>query len=156
MTSQIAALRENRWALLEQLKGLTPEQFNLIPEGSGNNIIWNLGHMIVVQQGACYNRAGLPTSIPDDFRQRFKPGSKPAGITNADEIVSIQQAMITTLDQLAADYQNNRFGNYAPWVTRYGAELTSIDDALKFVLYHEEWHSAVIMELKGRMVRSMS
>ena len=150
-TPQITALRENRAFLLQQLKGLTVEQFNRIVTGRNNNIIWNLGHMITVQQSACYKQAGLPTSIPDDFPQRFKPGSKPEAIVSEAETAAIRQSLVTTLDQLEKDYNHRIFGNYIPWVTRYGAELTNIDDGLKFVLYHDEWHTAVIIDLRRRL-----
>ena len=152
MTSQIAAIRDNRSFLLEQLKDLTTEQFNLTVEGSNNNIIWNLGHMIAVQQGACYKRAGLPTLISDDFWHRFKPGSTPRGIINDGEIISIKQLLISTLDQLETDYKKKVFCQYTTWVTRYGVELASIDDGIKFLSFHEGLHSSVIMDIKRSVI----
>ncbi len=152
MTSQIAAIRETRSFLLEQLKDLTTEQFNRTAEGFNNNIIWNLGHMIAVQQGICYKRAGLPTLISDDFWQRFKSGSKPKGIISDDEIVSIKQLLIITLDQLETDYNKQVFGNYTTWVTRNGVELASIDDGIKFLSFHEGLHSGVIMAIKRLVI----
>ncbi|HEX9503499.1 MAG TPA: DinB family protein [Patescibacteria group bacterium] len=152
MTSQIAAIRETRSFLLEQLKDLTTEQFNRTAEGFNNNIIWNLGHMIAVQQGICYKRAGLPTLISDDFWQRFKSGSKPKGIISDDEIVSIKQLLIITLDQLETDYNKQVFGNYTTWVTRNGVELVSIDDGIKFLSFHEGLHSGVIMAIKRLVI----
>jgi len=77
MTSQIRAIRETRSFLLEQLKDLTAEQFNRTAEGFNNNIIWNLGHMIAVQQGICYKRAGLPTLINDDLGIGISQGQPP-------------------------------------------------------------------------------
>src|ERR1700738_3800864 len=152
MTSQIGAIRETRSFLLEQLKDLTTEQFNQTAEGFNNNIIWNLGHMIAVQQGICYKRAGLPTLISDDFWQRFKSGSKPQGIISDHEIVSIKQSLIITLDQLETDYNKQVFGNYTTWVTRNGMELASIEDGIKFLSFHEGLHSAVIMAIKRSVI----
>jgi hypothetical protein len=148
MTSQIGAIREIRSFLLEQLKELTTEQFNRTAEGFNNNIIWNLGHMIAVQQGICYKRAGLPTLISNDFWHRFKSGSTPRGIINEDEIASIKQLLMITLDQLETDYKKQIFGHYTTWVTRHGVELVSIDDGIKFLLFHEGLHSGVIMAIK--------
>lgn len=148
MTSQIAAIRENRSFLLEQLKDLTTGQFNLTVEGFNNNIIWNLGHMIAAQQGACYKRAGLPTLISDDFWHRFKSGSTPRGIIHDDEITSVKQLLISTLDQLETDYKKKIFCHYTTWVTRYGVELTSIDDGIKFLSFHEGLHTSVILDIK--------
>jgi len=148
MISQIEALRENRSSLLEQLKDLTAEQLNLTPEGRSNNIIWNLGHMIAVQQGICYKRAGLPTLISDDFWHRFKSGSTPRDIISEGEITSIKQLLIITSDQLETDYKKQIFGHYNTWMTRNGVELASIDDGIKFLSFHEGLHSGVIMDIK--------
>jgi len=147
MTSQIRAIRETRSFLLEQLKDLTAEQFNRTAEGFNNNIIWNLGHMIAVQQGICYKRAGLPTLINDDLWHRYKSGSAPWSFISEDEIASIKQLLVITLDQLETDYKKQIFGNYTTWVTRNGVELANIDDGIKFLAFHEGLHSGVIMAI---------
>jgi hypothetical protein len=144
MLTQIEAIRENRAVLLEQLKELTTGQLNLTAIGFNNNIIWNLGHMIVVQQGICYRRAGLPMSIGDDLWHRFKSGSAPRGIIYEEEIASIKQLLIVTLDQLESDYKKQIFHDYTTWVTRLGVELASIDDAIKFLGFHDGLHLGVI------------
>ena len=63
MTKQIEIIRKTRAYLLESLKDLSTEQFNQIPGGFNNNIIWNLGHMIATQQGICYIRAGITQTV---------------------------------------------------------------------------------------------
>ncbi len=55
--------------------------------------------------------------------------------------------MLSTLDQLTIDRETNTFDNYKPWTTRYGAELTNIDDAINFLLFHEGLHTGVIMAI---------
>jgi len=152
MTKQIENIRKVRSFLLEQLKDLRPGQFNRIPEGFNNNMIWNLGHMIAAQQGICYKRAGLPTLISDDFWERFRSGSKPDGDTGAEEIAHIKELLFTSLDQLEADYNKHIFGNYTPWTTRYAVEITGIDDAIKFIPFHEGLHLGTIMAIK-RLVK---
>ena len=150
MLSQIEAIRENRAVLLEQLEGLTTGQLNQIVKGFNNNIVWNLGHMITVQQGICYKNAGLSMLIRDDFWHRFKPGSVPQGMISADEIASIKQMLIITLDQLETDYKKQIFRQYTSWVTRLGVEVASIDDGIKFLRFHEGLHSGVIAALCRR------
>ena len=59
MTKQIEIVRSLREYLLSTVNELSTEQLNQIPDGSGNNIIWNLAHLIAAQQGICYIRAGL-------------------------------------------------------------------------------------------------
>jgi hypothetical protein len=70
-----------------------------------------------------------------------------------DEIENIKKLLIITLDQLEADYQNQIFNNYTSWFTRYGIELTSIDDVLKFLLFHEGLHAGGIIAIRKIMTR---
>jgi len=148
MNSQIETIRKNRARVLEQLAGLDTAQFNEIPEGVSNNIAWNLGHLVAVQQGVCYKKAGLPTTINDDFWRKFAPGSKPGEVIGADEIAYIKELLFITLDQLDDDYNKQIFDNYAAWITRLGDKLTCIDDALKFLVFHEALHARAIIAIK--------
>jgi hypothetical protein len=148
MKSQIEIIKKKRTFLLEQIKNLGNEEFNRVAEGFNNNIIWNLGHMIAAQQGICYKRAGLPTIISDDFWEKFRSGSKPAGLVGDDEITQIKELLFTTLDKFEIDYDRKIFGNYTAWSTRYGIELASIDDSIKFLPFHEGLHAGTILAIK--------
>src|SRR5579862_523187 len=133
MTKQIEIIRKTRSFLLENLKDLTTEQLNQIPEGFNNNIIWNLGHMIAAQQGVCYIRAGLIPKVSEDFINAYKSSSKPTEPIDAKEIESIKALLFSTLDQLEADYNNHIFDDYTAWTTRYSVELANIDEAINFI-----------------------
>src|SRR5579862_7795618 len=112
MTKQIEIIRKTRSFLLENLKDLTTEQLNQIPEGFNNNIIWNLGHMIAAQQGVCYIRAGLTPHVTEDFINSYKSGSKPGSNVDAAGVEHIKSLLFSTLDQLEEDYNNSIFGGY--------------------------------------------
>jgi len=148
MNRQIDTIREARTSLLEEVEDLTVDQFNQMPEGFNNNIIWNLGHVIAVQQGVCYKKAGLPAFIRDDFGEKFRPGSRPEGIVGLLEIVNIKQLLVTTLEQLETDYYSGAFGNYMAWTTRFGTKIASIDDCLGFLSFHEQLHTETIIAIK--------
>lgn len=148
MNQQIENIKKIRAFLLEGIKDLTTEQLNKVPEGFNNNIIWNLGHLIAAQQGMCYRRANLAPHISDDFWERFRSGTKPRGDLDAGEIADIKTMFVDTTDLLDTDYQGDIFGNYTPWTTRYGVEISNIDDALKFLLFHEGLHSGAITTMK--------
>ena len=148
MNPQIEILRKTRSNLLEQIKDLSNEQFNQVPEGFNNNIIWNLGHMIATQQGMSYRRAGLPTFITDEFWEKYRTGSKPDGLAGEKEIAQIKDLLFTTLDKFEDDYDKKIFGNYTAWSTRSGVTMTSIEDSLRFLPYHEGLHSGTIIAIK--------
>lgn len=80
---KIERLRKIRSALLDATGDLTIDQLNRIPEGFNNNIIWNLAHLVSVQQGVCYLRAGEPLSVEESFYHAYKPGTRPAAAVTA-------------------------------------------------------------------------
>ncbi|MEO6520708.1 MAG: DinB family protein [Mucilaginibacter sp.] len=136
-----------RKKVLEIIKPLSIEQVNHIPTGFNNNIIWNLGHMIAAQQGICYKRAGLDTIVGEEFFDRYKPGSKPEQFFDAIELEKIIGLLSTTITQLEADLKTDMFGNYPAFTTRYGIELTSVDDAVQFLPFHEGLHIGTIVAM---------
>ena len=154
MNKQIDNIKKVRLFLLENLKDLSVEQMNKIPSGFNNNIAWNLGHLIAAQQGLCYLRANAKPVVDEKYTA-FKSGTKPERDLNDHELAAIKDTMLSSLDQLQADYKNNVFTNYNPWVTRYGVELANIDDAIRFLGFHEGLHSGHIMALK-RVVKNKS
>ena len=142
-------LKKTRQHLLQLLDGVSPEQLNEVPAGFNNNIIWNLAHVIAAQQGVCYLRAGLQLHAESEaLYNRYKPGTRPEGSVSHDDVANIKEMAVSLLETVEQDYNANRFVNYPAWTTRYGAELTTIDKALEFLLFHEGLHTGYIMALK--------
>ena len=50
LSSSIKMLKTERQLILRGIENLSDEQLLKIAEGSKNNILWNLGHIIVTQQ----------------------------------------------------------------------------------------------------------
>jgi hypothetical protein len=148
MKEKIETIKTTRLFLLSVIEGLSEEQFNRIPEGFNNNIIWNLGHMIAAQQGICYLRSGLELQVPENIFHEFKPGSKPEKKYSQQEINDIRSLMISSLDQLITDLEKDIFKNYTNITTRYNVELKNIADAIDFMPFHEGLHSGYIMSLR--------
>ena len=144
MNEQIESIRKKRSSLLEQINTLDTAALNQIPEGHNNNLAWNLGHMVAVQQGVCYRRANLPTMISTDFWERYRPGTKPERIISEAELTEIKQLLFSTLDQFETDYGKHIFSNYTAWPGRHGVEVANIDDAIKFLAFHDGLHIDVI------------
>ncbi len=67
----------SRNVLLKFLEGHTLEQLNKVPEGFSNNLIWNIGHIVVVQQMLVYRLSGLPMMISDAMVAKYMKGTKP-------------------------------------------------------------------------------
>ncbi|MET3978875.1 hypothetical protein ABIB62_001444 [Mucilaginibacter sp. UYP25] len=146
LDKQLEFIRQPRLMILNTLKDFTLEQLNTIPPGFNNNIAWNLGHMLAAQLGIWYKRAGLDVDEP--FYQLYKPDSKPEGPITQEELDEIKLRLITSLDDFEKDYAANIFANYPTWTTRYGAVVSSIDEAIAFLPFHEGLHIGYMMSLR--------
>lgn len=151
MDKRIDKIKKMRQFVLEQIAGLTEEQLNKIPVGYKNNIIWNLTHLMATQQGVCYLRAAQPVIIPEKYFAPFLIYTKPERTIEGNEIEDIKRLFLITIDDLYADYNKKIFNNYtaSPNVLKvYGIELSSVEDGLEFLLYHEGYHTSSILYLK--------
>ena len=140
--------RKVRMYLLDAVHDLTTEQFNYIPPGFKNNVIWNLAHLIAAQQGVCYLRAGEAMSIDREIFEDYKPGTKPVRFVDSSEIDYFKSLAVSTIDTFEKDYLLNKFSAYKPWTTRYGTELPDINTATEFLFYHEGLHYGYIAALR--------
>jgi hypothetical protein len=52
------------------LSGYNLDQLNTIPEGFNNNLIWNIGHIIVSQ--LLVINFGLPMMVSDELVEKYK------------------------------------------------------------------------------------
>ncbi|MDF2433683.1 MAG: hypothetical protein JWP44_3314 [Mucilaginibacter sp.] len=154
MNSSFEIIKKPRIHSINLIKDLSIEQLNNIPAGFNNNIIWNIAHTIAAQQGVCYKRAGLDIRVDEDFFQRYKPDTKPTDFIDSAEVEKISELLLTTIDQLETDYNNELFSNYTSWTTRYGVEINNIDKAINFLPFHEGLHFGYVMALKRAVANS--
>ena len=148
MLKKIDTLKKTRENLLNVIKDLSNEQINEIPIGFNNNIIWNLGHLLATQQVICYFRAGLKMTIDEHNFANYKPDTKPNTIIKNAEISKMKELFLSAVREFELDFESNVFQNYNSWTNRYGIEITTIEDAMTFVLFHEGIHLGYIMALK--------
>ena len=151
MNKKIDNIKNFRLFLLKQIDGLSTQQLNHIPAGYNNNIIWNLGHLIAVVQNMCYARSGLPITVEDKYFSPYISGTKPEKFIDEQETKSIRELFITSIDKLQSDLDENIFSNYSPSVMIqkvYGFEVTNINEAIDYLVYHEGLHHGYILSMK--------
>ncbi|SFC94062.1 DinB family protein [Algibacter pectinivorans] len=125
------------------------EDLNKIPEGFNNNIIWNIGHVVVTAQLLAYKLSGLPMKVSDALVNKYRKDSKPEGPVTQAEVDEIKALLTSTINDLELDYKNGVFKEYNAYtVSTTGNTLTNIDDALQFILLHEAMHQGYILALK--------
>ncbi len=134
-------LANTRKSLKDLLEKISLEDLNKIPENFNNNIIWNIGHIVVSEQILVYKLSGLPTMLSDEMIDKYKKDTKPEGFISQEEINEIKDLLLSTIEKTEADYKNNTFKEYNEYtVSTTGNTLTNVDDALQFVLFHEGLH----------------
>lgn len=151
MNFEFDLLTQGRKNLLGLLRSFSDEQLNLVPPGFKNNLIWNLGHIIVSQQIICYKYSGITPVIPSHYLDLFKKGTAPDGSIQHEDIAILKELAIDTVVKLREDYQNGIFKEYEGFQSQYGVRLSTIEDAIVFNNTHEGIHLGYIMALINSM-----
>ena len=138
----------NRNIYLSFLENYSLEQLNKIPEGFSNNLIWNIGHIIAVQQGLVYALSGLPMYITDEMKKTYQKGSHPTGMTSQEEVDELKYLLISLIGKTKADYANGKFISYNEYTNIIGFNLTSSEEAIEFNNYHEGIHLGCMLNIK--------
>jgi hypothetical protein len=140
--------KTSRNVLLNFLENYSLEQLNTIPEGFSNNLIWNIGHIIVVQQMLVYKLADLPMMISDEMVEKYKKGSKPEHNVTLDEVNKMKLLLFSTLEKTRKDYTEKLFQNYNEFTSMSGFTIKSSYDAIVFNNYHEALHTGIMMQIR--------
>lgn len=136
--------REN----LSQLASLLPDDLlNKIPAGFNNNILWNLGHILVVEQFLCYGLCNKPISVSPEFVAMFKKNSKPTEIYTSEVKSKIFELLPTSILKMENDYNAGNLVLEIPFdIKALNTKFTTIEEVIPFNLYHEGLHTGVIQK----------
>jgi formate dehydrogenase maturation protein FdhE len=148
MQQTLDVTRTSRKIVSQMLAGYTLEQLNKIPEGYNNNLIWNIAHIVVVQQMLVYKLSGMPMMISDEMVEKYKKGTKPEHIVTQAEVDEIQTLLMETINQTETDLENKIFANYQEYPTSAGIVLKSASEAMAFNDFHEGLHIGIIMSIR--------
>ena len=142
MIAQLSQLEENRLVLLSQTEYLTAEQYNFIPAGFNNNIIWNLGHILFIGDSILHNRLHIPDYLL--LLAKYGKGSKPNELTNLSEIVHIRRSLTESISIYKTTIQNQSEG----FESAIGKAMQAISvEALQFLFFHEQMHYTKVAKL---------
>jgi actin-like ATPase involved in cell morphogenesis len=148
MQSTFEINKTSRNLLLKFLEGHSLEQLNKIPEGFANNLIWNIGHIVTVQQMLVYKLSGLGMMISDEMVDTYKKGTKPEREITQEEVNEIKNLLFSTLEQTKEDFANDIFDEYMEFTTGVGFTVKSAKAAVEFNNYHEALHTGIMMQIK--------
>lgn len=147
MQSTFDINQSSRNILLKFLENYSLDQLNKIPEGYGNNLIWNIGHIVVVQQMLVYNLSGLPMLVSSEMVEKYKKGTKPEVPVSQGEVEQIKALLFATLEQTKNDFSANIFKDYNAFTTMTGFHIRNAQEAMEFNNYHEGVHTGIMMRI---------
>lgn len=124
------------------------DQLNTIPPGMSNNLIWNIGHVIVSQQKLVYALSGLPMHISDSLFEKYQNGSSPDGKTTQAEVDEIKKLLSEMVEKTKSDFEAGVFKEFHPYQTKTGFHLGTWKEATEFNNYHEGIHLGIMLQIK--------
>ncbi|WP_271765976.1 DinB family protein [Aquimarina algiphila] len=148
MESVFRTWKTSRELYLDYFNNYTLEQLNKIPNGFSNNLIWNIGHIIVAQQALIYKDSDLEGYIPNELFELYKPGTKPTGKTSQNEVTELKELLLSLIKKTETDFYDGKFVNYNERMTGTGFYLTSLKDAFEFNNYHEGLHLGFMVNIR--------
>lgn len=154
MTARDAALRSLddlrrvRQSLDAAVDDLPPEAWHAVPDGFQNNVLWNVGHVVVTAELLTYGRAGLDLPSSPALVAACRKGTSPDAWAAPPDTAEVRRRLAASPDQIEADYRAGRFQTYDPYTTTPGVVLGSVEDALRFVLFHEGLHLGTVRALR--------
>jgi hypothetical protein len=141
--------QQNRVLLSKFLDKFSLEQLNTVPKGFKNSIFWNIAHTVVTQQLLTYGLSGQPLLIQDQLVAHYKKGTVTVHNANKKELEELKSLLLSTQKQTKIDYDNGCFKNFTPYTTSLKVTLSTIEEAIRFNVFHEGIHLGYILAMKN-------
>jgi len=143
----VSLIESTRQRMLKMAEELPTEKLLRIPAGFRNNLLWNLGHVMAVQQNLCYETSGFPVRVPTYLLASFRKGTHPGEWAGTMDLEDIKTWLLESVKSLREDLHKNIFMTLAPYQTGTGVKLASISDVLSFDAWHEGMHLGIMMSM---------
>jgi hypothetical protein len=140
--------QKNRIILKRFLEEISLADLNKVPEGFSNNIIWNIAHIVVIQQLLVYKLSGLPIHVSEEMVSKYRNKTKPEGDVTQAEVDEINGLLESLLIQTEKDIKAGVFKIYNEYTVSLGATLTNVQEAMEFNNLHEGIHLGYILALR--------
>lgn len=148
MESIFKTWKTNRNLYLACFDKYTLAQLNKIPDGFSNNLIWNIGHIIVAQQALIYKLSDLQGYVSVELFERYKSGTKPTEQASENEVNELKDLLISLIEKTETDFNNGKFLTFNEKMTGTGFHLMTLKDAFEFNNYHEGLHLGMMMNIR--------
>ncbi len=148
METEFKTTRVSREVYSRFFEDYSLEQLNKVPQGFSNNLIWNIGHIIVSQQMLVYSATGHTPRVSQELINKYMRGTKPEGNVTQVEVDLIKSLLFEPVIKTEEDYHSGLFTTYTPRKTQLGFDLQTVEDAITFNNYHEAIHLGIMMGIR--------
>ncbi len=145
--SVLKTLQACRGFFQKAVNDLSEEQLLEVPDGSNNNVLWNMGHIVYSNCGMTYRRCGLDMPIPEAYIDLFKAGSSPSDWADAPPVKEVVDHFNTGTAKICEDYRAGVFKDFEAFELMPGYKIESIEDVLAFNIFHESVHIGITSKL---------
>lgn len=146
-------LEMNRNRTLEMIAGVSEQQADLIPQGFNNNIRWNAGHILTIQERFAFRLIGEKMDLSEELMGLFLNGTKPADWQSAPPDMAQLRKL---LEEQPARIRERLQGRLDEKLTVSFKTLERLSESLVFSIGHEGLHTGYIWALKKIVARSDS
>ncbi|TMV43462.1 DinB family protein [Paenibacillus mesophilus] len=134
---------------LKALDGIPESMATRIPATFRNHILWQAGHIYLVQERFSFLLHGLDAQIPEPFMALFAPGTTPLAWTAAPPTLSEVTGMLRDQQRRIQHTFKDLEKTPAPYTTSSGMTMETTSEFLNFSLYHEGMHFSSIKHYKA-------
>jgi len=141
-------LNQSRDALIRFAKDISEDEWLAVPPGRRNNMAWNLGHIVTVQQMLANGLSRKPFHVPKEYVPMYKQGSSPEDWTSSPDIARLLDDAVRLPEITRKEYADGVFESFEPYTTSTGFSLGSIEESITFNNFHEGVHMGMMMAIK--------
>lgn len=148
METEFKITRRTHELLDGYFENFSIEDLNKIPDGFRNNLIWNIGHIIVSQQVLIYKGSNQPMVVSDELVSLYARGTAPHRDISPSEAVELRNLLDSLIRKTEDDYNSGVFTAYNARKSEMGYDLSTVEDAIAFNNHHEALHLGTMMQLR--------
>lgn len=139
--------RKNREAITNLCTNMSMEKLNAIPSGFNNNILWNVGHMVAIQQLIVYGLSQTPFRTDQWIIDTFKNKTKPERTYDKTDLEKVLTSLQETVVLMEKDFNDNAFGMQTPFISKsLNTSFDTMEAVISFNMFHEGLHTGVIQK----------
>lgn len=137
-----------RGLTVNSLKDVSDEHMLATPDGLGNNILWNAGHILYYHCVFLHARTGNDIPLPDSYKNWFKGGSSPSDWEETPDPGEIVSGLSSICEDVEKDRADGKFQNFESFELFGGNTIESVHESLMFHCAHEGIHLGRIGTIK--------